>query len=250
MMNDSEAAITVKDLTIGWDDVTLMKDVSFEVPRGDTFVILGGSGCGKSTLLRHMIGLEIPRTGEIEIAGVGQPDLSQAAAPQYGVMFQGGALFGSLTLIDNVELPLRKWTDLDPRAIRAIATARLGLVALSGFENHLPAELSGGMVKRGAIARALALEPSLLFLDEPSAGLDPISAVELDDLLLTLNERLGVTIVMVTHELDSIYKVGKHCIMLDKERQGIIARGDPRELKKTDKDPLVHAFFNREVRKK
>ncbi len=249
-MDTSDPAISVKDVTIGWDDLILMKDVSFDVPRGDTFVILGGSGCGKSTLLRHMIGLETPRSGEIEIAGVGKPDLSQAAAPQYGVMFQGGALFGSLTLIDNVELPLRKWTDLDARAIRAIATARLGLVALSGFENHLPAELSGGMVKRGAIARALALEPSLLFLDEPSAGLDPISAVELDELLLTLNERLGVTIVMVTHELDSIYKVGKHCIMLDKERQGIIARGDPRELKKTDKDPLVHAFFNREVREK
>lgn len=249
-MDTPEVAITVKDLTIGWDDVTLMRDVSFEVPRGDTFVILGGSGCGKSTLLRHLIGLETPRSGEIDIAGVGSPDLSIAKAPDYGVAFQGGALFGSLTLVDNVELPLRKWTDLDARAIRAIATARLGLVALSGFENHLPAELSGGMIKRGAIARALALEPSLLFLDEPSAGLDPISAVELDDLLLTLNERLGVTIVMVTHELDSIFKVGKHCIMLDKERQGIIARGDPRELKKTDKDPLVHSFFNREVREK
>jgi len=249
-MSTPEPAITVKDVTIGWDDVVLMKDVSFEVPKGDTFVILGGSGCGKSTLLRHLIGLEVPQTGEIEICGVGTPDLSEAKAPEYGVMFQGGALFGSLTLVDNVELPLRKWTDLDARAIRAIATARLGLVALSGFENHLPAELSGGMIKRGAIARALALEPSLLFLDEPSAGLDPISAVELDDLLLTLNERLGVTIVMVTHELDSIFKVGKHCIMLDKERQGIIARGDPRELKKIDKDPVVHSFFNREAREK
>ena len=249
-MATTEVAITVKDLTIGWDDVVLMRDVSFEVPKGDTFVILGGSGCGKSTLLRHLIGLDIAKSGEIDICGVGAPDLSVAQAPNYGVMFQGGALFGSMTLVDNVELPLRKWTDLDARAIRAIATARLGLVALSGFENHLPAELSGGMIKRGAIARALALEPSLLFLDEPSAGLDPISAVELDDLLLTLNERLGVTIVMVTHELDSIYKVGKHCIMLDKERQGIIARGDPRELKKTDKDPLVHSFFNREVREK
>jgi phospholipid/cholesterol/gamma-HCH transport system ATP-binding protein len=249
-MDTAEPAITVKDLTIGWDDVVLMKNVSFEVPKGDTFVILGGSGCGKSTLLRHLIGLETAQSGEIEISGIGAPDLNIAQAPQYGVMFQGGALFGSLTLVDNVELPLRKWTDLDARAIRAIATARLGLVALAGFENHLPAELSGGMIKRGAIARALALEPSLLFLDEPSAGLDPISAVELDDLLLTLNERLGVTIVMVTHELDSIFKVGKHCIMLDKERQGIIARGDPRELKKTDKDPVVHSFFNREVREK
>ena len=241
-------AIVVEDLTIGWGDFILMRGVSFEIPAGDTFVILGGSGCGKSSLLYHLIGLQPPKAGRIHIEGVGIPDILQAHRPGYGVMFQSGALFGSMTLLENVSLPLRKWTDLPPPAIRAVAEARLELVALGGFENHLPAEISGGMKKRAAIARALALEPSLLFLDEPSAGLDPVSAVELDDLLLTLNESLGVTIVLVTHELESIFKIGKRCVMLDKEAQGIIARGDPRELRDTSTDPTVRRFFNREPR--
>jgi len=241
-------AIVVEDLTIGWGDFILMRNVNFEIPAGDTFVILGGSGCGKSSLLYHLIGLQPPRAGRIHIEGVGTPDILYAHRPAYGVMFQSGALFGSMTLLENVALPLRKWTDLPLPAIRAVAEARLELVALGGFENHLPAEISGGMKKRAAIARALALEPSLLFLDEPSAGLDPVSAVELDDLLLTLNESLGVTIVLVTHELESIFKVGRRCVMLDKEAKGIIARGDPRELRETSADPTVRRFFNREPR--
>jgi phospholipid/cholesterol/gamma-HCH transport system ATP-binding protein len=248
-MSTASAAIVVKNLTVGWGDFILMKDISFEVPRGDTFCILGGSGCGKSSLLRHLIGLERPKGGTIDIAGLGAPDtLETFDRPSFGVMFQSGALFGSLTLLENVSLPLRKWTRLPTDAVRAVAAARLRLVGLGGFENHLPAEISGGMKKRAGIARALALESSLLFLDEPSAGLDPISADELDELILTLNGVLGVTIVLVTHELQSIFKVARTCIMLDKQAQGIIVRGDPRELRDRSPDPRVKGFFNRQSR--
>ncbi|MEZ6189350.1 MAG: ATP-binding cassette domain-containing protein [Planctomycetota bacterium] len=243
----SDAAITVQDLTVGWDDFDLMREVSFEVAQGDVFVILGGSGCGKSTLLRHLIGLEVPKAGTIEIAGLGAPRIGDGAPP-YGVMFQSGALFGSMTLAQNVGLPLRSWTGLDPDAVDAVVRDKLRLVGLDGFEHHLPAEISGGMKKRAGIARALALDPQLLFLDEPSAGLDPISAVELDELLLSLNRNLGVTTVLVTHELESIFKIASGCVMLDKERKGVIARGDPRELRDTSDDPSVRAFFNRTPR--
>lgn len=240
--------IDVRNVTIGWGDFILMKEISYQIPRGETFVILGGSGCGKTTMLRHLIGLETPMGGTIHIEGVGRPEI-RAERPHFGVSFQAGALFGSLTLIENVSLPLQKWTRLPPDAIRSVAMARLKLVELDGFENHLPAEISGGMMKRAGIARALALEPSLLFLDEPSAGLDPITADELDDLLITLRETLGVTIVLVTHELASIFKIGTHCIMLDKTAQGIIARGDPRELRDHSDNPVVRSFFNRQARK-
>ena len=241
------AAITVNELTIGWDDFVLMHEISFEIQQGDVFVILGGSGCGKSTLLRHLIGLEQAKSGTIEIAGLGAPRIGEGAPP-YGVMFQSGALFGSMTLAENVGLALRSWTDLDRDAIDAVVRDKLRLVGLDGFEHHLPAEISGGMKKRAGIARALALDPKLLFLDEPSAGLDPISAVELDELLLSLNRNLGVTTVLVTHELESIYKIASRCVMLEKESKGIIARGDPRELRDTSADPAVSAFFNRTPR--
>jgi phospholipid/cholesterol/gamma-HCH transport system ATP-binding protein len=235
--------IEVRDLTIGWGDVVLMREVTFDVPRGDVKVILGGSGCGKSTLLRHLIGLETPKGGTITTAGV---DPTQASgSPRWGVMFQSGALFGSMTLAENVALSLQKWTDLSPDAIEAVVRRRLQLVGLDGFEHHLPAEISGGMKKRAGIARALALEPDLLFLDEPSAGLDPISAVELDDLLITLNENLGMTTIIVTHELESIFKIAKSCLMLDKTAKGIIAQGDPRVLRDTSQDSRVTDFFNR-----
>jgi len=241
------AAITVNELTIGWGDFVLMHEISFEIQQGDVFVILGGSGCGKSTLLRHLIGLEQAKSGTIEIAGLGAPRIGEGAPP-YGVMFQSGALFGSMTLAENVGLALRSWTDLDRDAIDAVVRDKLRLVGLDGFEHHLPAEISGGMKKRAGIARALALDSKLLFLDEPSAGLDPISAVELDELLLSLNRNLGVTTVLVTHELESIYKIATRCIMLEKEAKGIIARGNPRELRDTSTDPAVSAFFNRTVR--
>ncbi|RKY20085.1 MAG: polyamine ABC transporter ATP-binding protein [Planctomycetota bacterium] len=236
------AVITADHLTIGWGDFVLMKELCFEIEEGDIFVILGGSGCGKSTLLRNIVGLEQPMGGTISVLGK-QPH--EHETPPYGVMFQSGALFGSMSLLDNVQLPLQKWTDLDAGAIEDVARARLRLVALDGYEHFMPSELSGGMKKRAGIARALALEPRLLLLDEPSAGLDPISAVELDDLILTLSGNLGVTTVMVTHELPSVFKVARRCIMLDKQAQAIIADGDPHLLKDSE-DPRVHRFFNRE----
>lgn len=243
-MNVPAPLIKVTDLTIGWDDVILQKDVSFEVQRGDIFVIIGGSGCGKSTLLRYLIGLETPLTGAIEIDGVKQQSVI-IGRPAYGVMFQSGALFGSMTIGENLALPLGEWTDLPPDAVLAIVRAKLRLVGLQDAENKFPAEISGGMKKRAAIARAMALEPQLIFLDEPSAGLDPVNSFELDELIVTLNRSLGVTVVLVSHELQSIFNIAKSCIMLDKESAKIIARGDPRELRDSSKDPRVTQFFNR-----
>ncbi|MCU1281365.1 MAG: transporter ATP-binding protein [bacterium] len=236
--------IQVTDLTMGWGDVVLQQNASFAVERGEVFAILGGSGCGKSTLLRYLVGLEAPIAGEIVIDGVGRPNL-EAGRPPYGVMFQSGALFGSLSVGENVGLALEQWTDLPYEAIAAIVLAKLKLVGLDGAANKLPSELSGGMKKRAAIARAMALEPALLFLDEPSAGLDPVSAAELDDLIVTLNDVLGLTVVLVTHELPSIFKVARRCIMLDKETKSIIATGNPCELRDASADPRVHDFFNR-----
>jgi phospholipid/cholesterol/gamma-HCH transport system ATP-binding protein len=238
--------IRVAGLTVGWGHTVLLRDASFQVPRGDIFAILGGSGSGKSTLLRYLIGLERPISGSVEIDGLGSPHLS-VGRPQLGVMFQSGALLGSMTVAENIALPLAEWTRLSREAIHAIVEAKLRLVNLSGAETKLPSELSGGMKKRAGIARAMALEPELLLLDEPSAGLDPVTAVELDDLILTLNRGLGLTVVIVTHELESIFKIAKHCIMLDQISQGIIARGDPRVLRDQSDDPRVHAFFNRQV---
>ena len=236
--------IRVTDLTLGWGDFVLQQDATFEVQRGDIFVILGGSGCGKSTLLRYLIGLETPLSGTIEIDGVVGAHI-EVGRPPYGVMFQSGALFGSMTVGDNLALSLHEWTKLPADAVLAIVRAKLRLVGLHDAENKFPAELSGGMKKRAAIARAMVLEPSLLFLDEPSAGLDPVSSVELDELIVTLNQRLGLTVVLVSHELESIFSIAKNCIMLDKDTKSIIARGDPRTLRDTSVDPKVHHFFNR-----
>jgi phospholipid/cholesterol/gamma-HCH transport system ATP-binding protein len=242
----SDPLIVVQGLSLAWGSRVLLREASFEVARGDVFVILGGSGSGKSTLLRHLIGLETPRAGRIEIAGIGAPRLD-GSAPEYGVMFQSGALFSSLSVAENVAFALHEWTDLPPDAISAIVKAKLALVGLEGSEERLPAELSGGMKKRAAIARAMAFEPNLLFLDEPSAGLDPISAAELDELIAVLNRALGLTVVMVTHELASILRIGKSCILLDPESQSIIARGDPRQLAASSSDARVRKFFAREA---
>ena len=240
----SEAVIEVTDLTIGHGDLVLQENASFEVFAGDVFAILGGSGCGKSTLLRYLVGLEKTRIGRIRIAGIGQPNL-EVGRPPFGVMFQSGALFGSMTVGENIGLSLEQWTDLPHDAIAAVVLSKLRLVGLSGSEDKFPSEISGGMKKRAALARALALEPELLFLDEPSAGLDPVSAVELDDLILTMSRRLNLTVVIVTHELESIFKIASRCIMLDKASRSIIARGDQRELQQTSVDPRVRRFFNR-----
>ncbi|HYQ00442.1 MAG TPA: ATP-binding cassette domain-containing protein [Polyangiaceae bacterium] len=238
--------ITVRELCIGHGKTELLRNASFTVERGDIFIILGASGCGKSTLLRNLIGLEAPISGEIQIAGLGSPRL-EGSAPRFGVMFQSGALFSSMTVGENVAFALQEWTHLPVDAVAAIVRAKLALVGLEGAENKLPAELSGGMRKRAAIARAMAFEPNLIFLDEPSAGLDPISAVELDELILALNRNLGLTVVMVTHELESIFKVGKHCIMLDRETRTIIAQGAPQQLRNESDDARVRQFFNREA---
>jgi len=239
-----ETIIKVEHLTMGWGDVVLQNDLSFEVKRGEIFTILGGSGCGKSTLLRYLIGLEpITKGGTICVAGKMEIDLDDDLPP-FGVMFQAGALFGSLTVGVNVELPLEEWTDLADDAITAIARAKLRLVGLGDAYDKFPSELSGGMKKRAAIARALALEPELVFFDEPSAGLDPITSSELDDLILTLNKSLGLTVVIVTHELQSIFKIATRGIMLDKETKSIIAEGAPKDLANSE-DPRVHNFFHR-----
>lgn len=240
----SEPIVRVEDLTIGWDETVLMEHVSFEIGRGEVFGILGGSGCGKSTMLRHMVGLEQAMGGRILIDGEEQTGVS-VGRPRFGVMFQSGALFGSMTVGENVALPLQRYTQLPDDAIFAIARAKLRLVGLDHAIEKLPSELSGGMRKRAAIARAMALEPELIFLDEPSAGLDPVTSAELDELIVTLSRTLGMTVVVVTHELESIFSIVSRCIVLDKEQKGIIAQGDPRELREKAEDPRVLAFFNR-----
>jgi phospholipid/cholesterol/gamma-HCH transport system ATP-binding protein len=240
----SDPMVQVTDLSFGFGGTVLLEGASFEVERGTIFVILGASGCGKSTLLRYLVGLDEPPAGRITIDGLA-PNQGVASRPRFGVMFQTGALIGSLTVGENVALPLQEWTDLPPDAIGGIVAAKLRLVGLERAVDQLPSDLSGGMRKRAGIARAMALEPDLIFLDEPSSGLDPTTGLELDELVLTLNQQLGLTLVVVTHDLESIFKVGQRCIMLDRASKSIIARGDPRVLRDTSKDPRVHAFFNR-----
>jgi phospholipid/cholesterol/gamma-HCH transport system ATP-binding protein len=237
------ALIEAQELTIGYGETVILEQLDFGIPAETVFAILGGSGSGKSTLLRNLIGLDQPLGGRILVDGA-EP-AQGLGPPRFGVLFQSGALFGSMTLAENVSLPLRKWTDLDAQAIDAIVRSKLRLVGLEGFENHLPSEISGGMKRRAGIARALALDPPLLFLDEPSAGLDPVSSVELDELILTLNRSLGMTTVIVTHELASIFTIARECILVDRGARGIIARGNPTELRDESPDERVRRFFNR-----
>jgi phospholipid/cholesterol/gamma-HCH transport system ATP-binding protein len=241
--------IVVEDLRAEFGDNLVYKDISFQVHRGEIFVILGGSGCGKTTLLKQIVGLYPPTTGTVVVNGVDiveeDSKLMQQVRMGTGMLFQAGALFGSMTLAENIALPLQKYTSLSKGMIDLIVRMKLGLVNLIGYENHLPEEISGGMKKRAGLARAMALDPAILFFDEPSAGLDPISAVELDMLIKSLNAGLGTTMVIVTHELESIFLIADRIIMLDKEAKGIIAEGDPRYLKDHATDPRVVNFFNR-----
>jgi phospholipid/cholesterol/gamma-HCH transport system ATP-binding protein len=250
-MPESDPIIRVEGLTARYGDRTIFDGVSFEVTRGEVFVILGGSGGGKSTLLKHMIGLYRPAAGHIWIDGddiaSARLDARRRVLRKIGVMYQSGALFGSLTLRENVRLPLEEFTELPEEAMDRIASSKLKLVQLEGYEEHLPAELSGGMKKRAAIARAMALDPAILFLDEPSAGLDPITSAELDDTILRLSRTLGVTFVVVTHELPSIFAIAQRVIMLDRDKKGILASGSPQELRDHPAHEFVRRFFHREA---
>jgi len=247
--DNPEPIIIVEHLRAEFGDDLIFKDVSFQVNRGEIFIILGGSGSGKTTLLKHIVGLYRPAAGRVMVNGVDivkqDPRLMQRVRMDTGMLFQSGALFGSMTLAENIALPLQKYTDLDRDMIDLIVRMKLGLVNLSGYENYLPEEISGGMKKRAGLARAMSLDPAILFFDEPGAGLDPITAVELDMLIKSLNAGLGTTMVIVTHELESILLIADRIIMLDKEAKGIIAEGDPRYLKDHATDPRVTNFFNR-----
>ncbi len=225
----------------------IFKDVSFVVNAREIFAILGGSGCGKSTLMKQLIGLLPPSAGRIEILGQDLARARQAVRRSIGVMFQSGALFGSMSLLENVMLPLEVFTTLPPEGREAVARVKLGLVGLADAASLMPGEISGGMVRRAGIARALALDPPLLFLDEPSAGLDPITSAGIDRLILDLRADLGTTVVLVTHELASILAIADRCIMLDRAARGMIAEGDPRHLRETSAEPTVRAFFRREA---
>jgi phospholipid/cholesterol/gamma-HCH transport system ATP-binding protein len=242
-----ETVVAVRDVAQRFGERIIFEHVSLEVARGEVFVILGGSGCGKSTLLRQIIGLLPPSEGRVEVLGHDMYQSPEEVRHRIGVMFQSGALFGSMTLLENVMLPLEMYTDLPREARAEVARLKLGLVGLGDATGLLPAEISGGMAKRAGIARALALDPPLLFLDEPSAGLDPSTSAGLDALILELRADLGVTFVVVTHELASILAIADRCVMLDRAARGVIAQGNPQRLRDESADPTVRAFFHRQV---
>lgn len=246
---DSSAAIRVDHLTLAYGDTVIQRDLTFEVPQGAIFIIMGGSGCGKSTLLRHLVGLQRPAKGHIHYGDLNFWAADEAERKRFlrrcGILYQSGALWSSLTLAENIALPLQEYTRLRAAEIRELAEFKLALVGLAGFGNHYPAEISGGMRKRAGLARALALDPEILFFDEPSAGLDPINAKRLDDLILELRDSLGATLVVVTHELSSIFAIGTDAIFLDAEERTLIARGDPKRLREESPDPRVRRFLTR-----
>ena len=242
-------AIEVSGLVCGYGEQTILRDVTFNVARGEIFFIVGGSGCGKSTLLRHLVGLNLPTGGSVRFLGApfSEADAAtrRAQLRHFGMLFQGGALWSSLTLRQNVALPLEEYTSLTRREIEELSALKLGQVGLGGYEDYYPAEISGGMKKRAGLARALALDPEILFFDEPSAGLDPVTSRKLDELIVEIRAMFGTTIVVVSHELASIYDIADRVIMLEKQAQGIIAEGAPRTLATTSADPRVKEFLTR-----
>ena len=248
-MNQKKAHITVNDLTMAYGDFVLMRDLTFTINRGDVFIIMGGSGCGKSTMMTILIGLKSPATGQVFYDDVdfwGSDDETRdRLIRRTGVMYQSGALWSSLTLAENVGLPLETYTDLSPGQIRDVVRLKLALVGLAGFEEFYPSEISGGMQKRAGIARAMAMDPEVLFFDEPSAGLDPVSARRLDELILQLRESLGTTMVVVTHELASIFTIANNSVFLDVSKRTMTATGDPNKLLAETKDPTLRQFLTR-----
>jgi phospholipid/cholesterol/gamma-HCH transport system ATP-binding protein len=244
-----DAHITVSHLTMAYGDFLIQRDLDFSVRRGEVFIIMGSSGSGKTTLLKHMIGLKAPVEGDVLYGGNSfwnaTEEEREQAKRQFGVLFQGGALWSSMTLAENVALPLRLYTRLGEAEIRDIATYKLSLVGLAGFEEYSPSEISGGMKKRAGLARAMALDPEILYFDEPSSGLDPLSARLLDELILELRDSLGTTVVVVSHELASIFAIGDNAVFLDSDAKTQLAVGDPRQLRDSSPDPRVRSFLSR-----
>ena len=248
-MDDKKPHIIIRDLTMAYGSFVVQKDLTFTINRGDVFIIMGGSGCGKSTLLRHIIGLKPPAKGSVFYEDVdfwqASPEERDRIVRRIGVLYQKGALWSSMTLAENIALPLREYTDLGPAQINELVALKLALVGLAGFEQYYPSEISGGMQKRAGLARAMALDPEILFFDEPSAGLDPISARRLDELILELRESLGATVVVVTHELASIFTIGNNSVFLDPDTKTMIAAGDPKILRDDTSNPKVRTFLTR-----
>lgn len=241
--------IEVCNLTMAYGDYVIQRNLNFTINRGDIFIIMGGSGCGKSTLMKHLIGLKPPANGDILIDNQNfwkaPSDQQEEIKRRFGVMFQAGALWSSLTLAENIALPLGEYTRLSKKEIAEIASFKLALVGLTGFETFYPSQISGGMQKRASLARAMALDPEILFFDEPSAGLDPISSLRLDHLILELSNSLGATVVVVTHELASIFTIGNNSVFLDAESKTMLTTGDPKVLRDKSPIPQVRSFLNR-----
>lgn len=244
-----EPVIDVRGLEMSYGSFVLMRNLNFTINRGDIFIIMGGSGCGKSTLLKHLVGLKRPARGQILYDGLSyweaEPEVQESLKRRFGTLFQSGALWSSMTLAENVALPLEQYTSLNPQQVRELVSFKLALVGLGGFEDFYPAELSGGMKKRAGLARAMALDPDILYFDEPSAGLDPVSARLLDDLIIQLSESQGTTVVVVTHELASIFAIGTNSVFLDADVKTMIASGDPKRLLRESPDPKVISFLTR-----